>query len=120
VVRIASLSLCLFSTCLLSTANAPGIGVDCYRTWDALYVGTIPVVEDFGKKGRDGWIDQTLADLPIVTIGSFKNLTPAFLEQEYNRIIQNPESFIFEKLTRQYWINLARSFVQDYKRQHSP
>ena len=91
----------------------PGLGLDCYRIWEALYLGTIPVIETGNRMNEDGWLSYTLQDLPISFIEDYKDLTPAFLEAEYQRITSNPQQFNFKKLTRQYWIQMAKSFLEE-------
>jgi hypothetical protein len=81
-----------------------GLGIDCYRHYDTLYIGTIQIIEPFGQLGNDGWFDRPLANLPVVFIGCYENLTPDLLELEYERITQNPYQFQYGKLTRQYWM----------------
>eukprot|EP00797_Seminavis_robusta_P004030 Sro125_g060270.1 n/a (313) ;mRNA; r:68821-69759 len=83
-----------------------GLGLDCYRHWEALYTGTIPVLEHLNR--TDGWF-RTFRDLPVAWIDSYDNLTPEWLEQEYRRIVPLAKTFRYEKLTKQYWIDLIRS-----------
>jgi len=80
-----------------------GIGLDCYRHWEALYMGTIPVLEHLNRK--DGWY-RTLSDLPVAWIDSYDNLTPQWLQYEYARIIQNYQRYNYEKLTKGWWIQM--------------
>ena len=82
------------------------MGLDSYRIWEALHMGTIPVLEHLNRS--DGWY-QTLEGLPVVWIDAFENLTPEFLEMEYQRITKEALSFRYERLTKQWWINLIKS-----------
>jgi hypothetical protein len=89
-----------------------GIGMDCYRHWEAMIMGTIPVIEHLNRTETDGWF-RTLEYLPVALIDSYDNLTPQWLEKEYKRIVSRPHSFYkFEKLTNQWWIDLIQSSVQ--------
>lgn len=85
-----------------------GIGLDCYRHWEAIMIGTIPVMEHLNR--TDGW-RRSFLDLPVAWIDSYDNLTPQFLEQEYARIIQLADSFKYEKLTKAWWIQMVQSKV---------
>jgi len=85
-----------------------GLGFDCYRHWEALYLGCIPVLETLNR--TDGWF-RVFHDLPVVWIDDYRNLTPEYLEQEYQKIIARATSFKYEKLTRQWWVNFIQSHV---------
>ena len=74
-----------------------GNGLDCHRTWEALYVGTIPIVqchifsEEFAK------------ELPILVIDDWNILTEEFLEYKYNEIMNKDWNWDLLKLS--YWKN---------------
>lgn len=85
-----------------------GMGLDCYRHWEALLMGAIPVLEHLNR--TDGWY-RTFSNLPVAWIDSYDNLTPQFLEQEYERIIQQASTFRYEKLTKRYWIQMIQRQV---------
>ena len=55
-----------------------GLGVDCWRPWEALaQAGVVPIME----KGMG--LERTWAQLPAVFIPHFRDLTPAWLEQAW-------------------------------------
>lgn len=85
-----------------------GMGLDCYRHWEALYLGTIPILERLGRK--DGWI-RAFQDLPVAWIDSYDHLTPLWLEDEYQRLTANYAMYKYEKLTIPYWIQWIQSMV---------
>lgn len=95
-----------------------GMGLDCYRHWEALYMGTIPVIEHLNR--TDGWY-RTLEGLPVAWIDSNENLTPQFLQDEYKRIIgsrseaqkEQQQAFQYEKLTKQWWIQKVKATLRD-------
>ena len=113
-----------------------GLGFDCYRTWEAIIIGAIPVMETlnryvqlvdalkidsavpdvvlarFAGNRDDGWF-RTFDNLPVAWIDSFDNLTPEWLQEEYKRIIANPTRYNYEKLTKKYWADFIRSQVAD-------
>ncbi|CAB9529445.1 expressed unknown protein [Seminavis robusta] len=87
-----------------------GMGMDCYRHWEAMYMGTIPVIEHLNRD--DGWY-RTLDNLPVAMIDSYSNLTPQWLEQEYIRIMSRPlEYYEYERLTKDFWIKLYKSSLE--------
>ena len=74
-----------------------GVEPDCYRTWEALYAGTLPVVEKMG-------IEKVYEDLPVLIVDDFTELTVEFLDKAKKEMSQN--TYKLEKLTSAYWINL--------------
>lgn len=75
-----------------------GLAWDCYRIWDALYLGTVPIIEKFGRL-VDGW-RWTLEDLPVLWVDYFDEVTPEYLEKRYYEIAANANSYNYEKLTK--------------------
>ena len=72
-------------------------------------MGTIPILEHLNR--TDGWF-RTFDYLPVVWIDSYDNLTPDYLEAEYQRIISKPKSYWkYEKLTQQWWVDFIQSKV---------
>ncbi|CAB9498184.1 expressed unknown protein [Seminavis robusta] len=84
-----------------------GLGLDCYRHWEAMYLGTIPVIEHLNR--TDGWY-RSFQGLPVAWIDSHDNVTPEWLEQEYQRIIAKAKEYRYERLTAQHWIQFIKSF----------
>jgi len=64
-------------------ASPLGNGPDCHRTWEALYLGVIPVVQ------KGVWM-HSFADLPIIAVDRWDSIDEAFLEREYERIQAMP------------------------------
>ena len=81
--------------------SPPGLGYDCHRTWEVLYLGGIPVME---RSGGD-W-DSLFADLPVVFVDSFDEITPQLLEERYAEIMNSCDIFHFEKLRYSHWSRL--------------
>ena len=55
------------------TLSPIGLGPDCYRTWEAMLCGSIPVV-------RTCQLDSLYKDLPVLIIDKWTDLTEEFLE----------------------------------------
>lgn len=72
-----------------------GRGPDTYRTWEALLVGTIPIV-------KTSQLDELYEGLPVLIIKDWKEVTPQFLEQKYAEI--TAKKFTIEKLFLEYWL----------------
>ncbi|KAL3932077.1 MAG: hypothetical protein SGARI_004056 [Bacillariaceae sp.] len=83
-----------------------GFGWDCYRHWEALMFGSIPIIEHYNR--TDGWF-RVFEGLPVLWTPSYEQVTPELLETEYQRLSQL-RNYTFEKLTAEYWIGLVNSF----------
>lgn len=78
-----------------------GNGLDCHRTWEALYLNAIPVV-------RTSSIDSLYNDLPVLIVKQWEELNEKSLNQKYKQlsITKNRK----EKLKADYWYNKIRSY----------
>ena len=88
-----------------------GLGWDCYRIWEALYMGCIPIVERYGRS-NDGWW-RTLDKLPILIVEHFSKVTPQLLEDKYIEIASKAKEYNYEQLTIHWWAHMIRSFVPE-------
>ena len=81
--------------------SPPGRGIDCFRTWEALNSGVIPIV----LKTCDIMCEM-YKDLPIVVIEDIKEVTKEFLENKFGEIMHkfNNNLYNFDKLKLEYWI----------------
>lgn len=77
-----------------------GNGLDCHRTWEALVLGTIPIV-------KSGPLDPLYADLPVLIVKEWSDITPELLEETIQRF--KDIQFDYNKLTLEYW---TRNFAQ--------
>ena len=76
------------------TLSPAGAGLDCHRTWEALLLGSIPVV-------LRSPLDELFARLPVVIVDDWSEVTPSRLCSELERIARN--SFDFSQLELSYW-----------------
>lgn len=79
-----------------------GNGIDCYRTWEAMYLKSIPIVQ----KSRHM---DNFKDLPILFTSNYKEITPSYLNNKYDEMLN--KDYNFDKLTWSYWKNK----IQDQK-----
>eukprot|EP01034_Spumella_vulgaris_P022823 gene22823-28996_t len=71
-----------------------GLGTDTFRLWEALTMGTVPVVEKgFG-------LDKTLWRLPALLVEDFDQVTPELLRTAYVEALYRADDFEFERLTQ--------------------
>lgn len=97
-----------------------GIGTDCYRHWESLYRGIIPVFV-IPEEKHDGWASKTFTKLPVVIAKTYEEITPQFLEEEYARLVHHtrPEEYEWQRLTVNWWKSYAESFVAEYEKKHA-
>ena len=73
-----------------------GRGIDCYRTWEALYVGTIPII-------KSSSIDELFQDLPVIIVKSWDEINKKFLDDKLEEF--SKRTFEVGRLSSTYWIN---------------
>ena len=77
-----------------------GNGVDCGRVWQAIYLGSIPIIP------RHLNINFYL-DLPILVYDDLSDITEDFLIDQYDKILNTSS---LDKSTMSYW---ARRFREE-------
>jgi hypothetical protein len=88
-----------------------GLGWDTYRAWEALILGTIPVLETYYR--TDGFY-RVFDDLPVLWVDHFYNVTPSLLETSYPKILARANEYNFAKLTKRWWVDFINSFRHDF------
>ncbi len=76
------------------TLSPAGAGLDCHRTWEALLLGSSPVV-------LRSPLDELFSRLPVVIVDDWSEVTPTRLCSELDRIARS--SFDFSQLELSYW-----------------
>ncbi len=81
-----------------------GNGLDCHRTWEALYLDVIPIVWNSS-------LNVLYENLPVVIIQNYTELTETFLRQKLHEISMKKyqpmtTGYQFEKLRNAYWRRL--------------
>ncbi len=82
-------------------ASPRGNGLDTHRLWEALYVGSYPIV-------KSSTLDPLYADLPVVIIHDWSEVTKEFLDQKEKEL--KGKTFSLEKLYMDYWVHLIDSY----------
>lgn len=80
-----------------------GGGLDCHRTWEAFYMGAIPIVR---SSVSDGLYDG----LPILIVKDWNDITPELLERKYNEM--STKTYHLERLWADYWLNIIDAYKQ--------
>ena len=89
--------------------SLPGLGYDCFRTWELLTMGTLVVTE------RGYGFDRTFWRLPVLLVEDFMDVTPELLKVAYIEAIYRADDFEFERLKQSFWwsvimnVSLTRS-----------
>jgi len=81
-----------------------GNGLDCHRTWEAIYMGSIPIV-------RTSSLDPMFEKLPVLIINDWKEVTYDFLQKKYDEM--SAKNYQLEKLYIPYWIERLNSFKRE-------
>ena len=79
-----------------------GNGIDTHRTWETLYMGSIPIE----KRNIN---NQFYTDLPICFVDQWEEVTESFLIKEYTRIKEGVWNM--EKLGFDYWKDKIHSNI---------
>lgn len=116
------------------TLSPRGWGPDCYRTWEALFVGTIPVVKrgqyggtEYSKKilrtmspsqrAVHAQLDKLYEDLPILVIDDWDEINKEFLEKKYKEITSR--KYNLEPLFIDYWRSVMMAVKDEYLRNYT-
>jgi hypothetical protein len=77
-----------------------GNGLDCHRTWEALCLGSIPIV-------KSSKIDPLFHDLPVLIVDSWSDITQKLLDDTIHKFKNT--TFNYNKLTLKYYTDLFNS-----------
>ncbi len=91
-------------------ASPPGHAIESCRTWEALYLGTIPIVKDFISMRY-----FTSLGLPMWIVKDWKELdgiTEEQLAKKYDEFIKNAS---WEALQMEFWITMIRQEQKKWK-----
>jgi hypothetical protein len=72
-----------------------GHGLDTYRTWEVLLLGSFPVV-------RSSTLDSLYEGLPVVIVKSWTDVSDELLESKYREFVTS-DSMRMEKLFFAWW-----------------
>lgn len=90
-------------------ASPPGGGMDCHRTWEALVLGSAPIVQHFPP------MTQMFEDLPVWQVKCVSEVTPENLRRKANEISRKiqEDQYDFKKLTVGWWKDFLNRQVAD-------
>lgn len=73
-----------------------GNGIDCYRTWEILYLGAIPIVMASQPM-------SAFSDLPILFTEDYSELTEEYLEQRWQEMASR--SYEIDRMLKSWYMN---------------
>lgn len=93
------------------TISPIGDSFDCYRHWETIMVGSIPIIM------RGGPCDPLFEGLPILLIDRWDELTEEFLNAKYIEI--SSKKYDVSKLYMRYWADIINKEVSAWKIAHT-
>lgn len=87
-----------------------GAGTDCHRTWEALLMGSIPVV-------KHSTIDELFKDLPVLLINDWKEVTEELLERKWLEMKKPP--YQIERIYAKYWLDKITCLIELYRHKNN-
>jgi hypothetical protein len=77
-----------------------GNGMDCHRTWEAIILGSIPIIKSKEFK-------LMFEDLPVLNVENWTDINKKLLDDTIERF--KTKIFNYDKLTMNYWKNIIFS-----------
>ena len=96
------------ATCRFAV-SPEGLGPDCYRTWESLLVGTIPIV-------RTLYLDPLYEGLPVLIVEKWDDLNEEYLKNEYQRI--RSKKYDISRLYTDYWTAKITQVRQKFRKNY--
>lgn len=93
--------------CSKFVLSPPGNGMDCHRTWEALYMNAVPIVQS----STMNWMFQ---DLPVIIVEDWGHIDEEFLEKEYEKVKSKQGDM--KKMYFDYWWNKIKAVQQQLQR----
>lgn len=88
--------------------SPPGAGIDCHRTWEALYLGTVPIV-------KNSYAMSFFKDLPILFVDQYDQVTEQLLMDKLPHFIKMFKDPL-PMLNFEYWKKRIFSKREELKR----
>ena len=82
-------------------ASPRGAGRDCHRTWEALLLRTIPIVEQ-------SCLAPVYRGFPVVEVSDWREITVDAMAQWRSELAEGFTAAMFERLTADYWTSRIR------------
>lgn len=79
-----------------------GAGIDCYRIWESILLGCIPIVPD------SNWT-KYFSDLPILVIDNYTSLNEMDLHSKYEEMVS--KDYNLNKMCFNYWVEKIKEVI---------
>jgi len=79
---------------MLFTISPTGAGVDCHRHWEAIALGTIPIIDK-------SVLSPLFRNLPVIEVDDWSDVTTIFLEEQAEKLLSS--TFDFGPMFLGYW-----------------
>jgi len=96
--RFGSIATYLLFSNYTFVLSPRGVGIDCHRTWEAIYLNSIPVVE------TDYRLNPMYEGLPIVIVENWDTLTFDEIVEKYNKLTCTNRDY----LTTEWWKSMLK------------
>lgn len=83
-----------------------GNGLDCHRTWESIFVGSIPILES-------SKLDPLFEDLPVIIVKDWRIITEEFLNNKYKEMAN--KKYNLKKLYADYWFEKIYTLKEKIK-----
>jgi hypothetical protein len=81
--------------------SPPGVGMDCYRTWETLYLGSIPIVINSS-------LNPIFEKLPVLIVDDYNQINLDFLKNVYDNMTK--QTYDYRRLYKGYWQRVINSY----------
>lgn len=81
-----------------------GYGIDCYRTWEALAMGAIPIVRCGSQRPFEGLFEG----LPVLAVAEWRDVTRELLDRTLVEFSARYDFNALDKTRLQYWREVLR------------
>ena len=89
------------SSCCRFSISPPGNNHDCYRSWEVLSLGRMPIVKSFPPQ------DPLWEGLPVVVVENWMQVTAGLLEQKWHEM--RSAFYDMDKLgIRWWWLHILK------------
>jgi len=86
-----------------------GNGLDCFRTWESLYMGSIPIV-------KASAMDKVFEGLPVLIVNDWTLVSERFLQKKY--AVMKTKKYSSEKLFAPYWKNVINAYKKKARKKN--